>query len=131
MPGHRPNPYDGVADNLFQAMVQVDDHLTRLSEHVRPFDSHQLTPEEDDLLFHNPALRHIGKLDPATGLPLTNAQATQLLLNGGTVLDAATGQPEPVQGIGPEEYVAYVDDYVRRADRRNADAQTTPEGGMP
>lgn len=105
-PGWRQNPYDDVLKNLVQAMHDVDGSLTELSRDVRPFDSQELTPEEDEMLFHNPAQRYIGQNDPATGMPLTNAQAAQRLL----------------AEIGPIEYVKYVEDVMRRADRRAKDA---------
>jgi cytochrome c556 len=115
---HKPNPYDDVLQNVKDAMVQVDDHLANMAKDVRPFDSKQLTTEEDDLLFHSPSLRYMGQIEPTTGQPYTNAQATQKLL----------------QDLGPEAYVAYVDDYVRRADRRNADVNDQldqmEQGGM-
>lgn len=112
----RPNPYNRVVDGLVQTMVVVDAHLAAMSKDVAPFDSKALTPEEDDLLFHNPHLRYLGQVEPTTGQPYTNAQATQKLL----------------AELGPQEYVNYVDDYVRRADRRNGgDASLNPPLSVP
>lgn len=108
MAGQRSNPLDDVLNGLVQAMVQVDDHLKTVSENVRPFDSKELTPQEDVLLFHNPALRYMGQTEPTTGMPYTNAQATQRLL----------------QELGPQQYVEYVEDTVRRMDQR---AQSLPD----
>lgn len=99
---HRPNPLDPILDNLVQAMVGVDQSLSDMSKDVRPFDSTELNPDEDMLLFHNPAMRYQGQVEPSTGLPYTNAQAAARLL----------------QEIGPIEYTKYVTDVVDRADRR-------------
>lgn len=92
-------------------MLDVDAHLSELAKDTRPFNSTQLSPEEDDLLFHNPALRYQDQVHPTTGMPYTNAQAAQQM----------------VQDMGAQGYVSYVEDYVRRADRRNdGDAALNP-----
>jgi hypothetical protein len=102
MPGFRDHPLDAVLESMVQSLTNADAQLGHMSANVRDFDSVVLSPEEDTLLFHNPALRHTGQVHPQTGLPYTNAQAAQQLL----------------KEIGPDEYVKYVHDFVNRAERR-------------
>lgn len=105
MPGHRPHPLNAPLEAMVQAMSNADDQMGRMAENIGDFDAQELTPEEDMLVFHNPSLRYIGQVEPSTGMPYTNAQAAQKLL----------------AEVGPEEYVKYVEDFVRRADRREKD----------
>jgi hypothetical protein len=106
MPGHRPNPLDKVLETIVGAMSEVDGHLASLARDVRPFDSHELSVEEEELLFLHPAVRYEDEVEPTTGLPLTNAQAAARYLSE----------------VGPVQYVAEIEDFVRRRDRRGKEA---------
>lgn len=106
MPGHRPNPLDKVLESLVGAMTEVDKHLGTMARDVKPFDSKELSPEEEELLFQNPRLRYQNEVDPTTGQPLTNAQSAAKYL----------------AQIGPVAYVAEIDDFVRRRDRRGKES---------
>lgn len=111
MTGHRDHPLNAPLNAMVTAMNGADQQMSRMSENIGDFDSKELTPQEDELVFHNPHLRFIGQVHPQTGMPYTNAQASSQLL----------------AEIGPEEYVKYVEDFVRRSDRRQkdtADAQS-------
>lgn len=112
MSGHKPHPLDAPLAAMVAALMNADKQMGHMSEDIGEFDSQKLTPAEDEMVFHNPALRYKGQVEPTTGLPYTNAQAAQKLLSE----------------VGPEEYVKYVEDFVRRADRRgkeSADASTS------
>ncbi len=104
MPGFRDHPLDAVLESMVKSLSNADQQLGHMSENIKDFDSVALTPEEDTLVFHNPALRFSGQVHPQTGQPYTNAQAAQALL----------------QQVGPDEYVKYVQDFVNRAERRGA-----------
>jgi hypothetical protein len=110
MPGHRPNPLDKILETITGAMTEVDDHLGRMAKDVRPFDSKELTVDEEELLFMHPAVRYEDEVEPTTGLPLTNAQAAARYLSE----------------VGPVQYVAEIEDFVRRRDRRGKEA--SPDG---
>lgn len=110
MPGHRSHPLDAPLAAMVKAMDDADTQMAQMSVGIGDFDSHELSPEEDELLFHNPALRYQDQVEPTTGLPYTNAQAAQKFL----------------QDVGPEAYVAYVHDVVRRMDRRGKEG--SPDG---
>lgn len=114
MPGHRRNMLDAPLDAMAQALDNADQHLANMSQGVADFDSQELSPQEDELLFDNPSLRYLGQPEPTTGLPYTNAQAAARLL----------------QELGPEEYVSYVEDVVRRRDRRAAQQQEVPDANL-
>src|SRR6476661_4914759 len=105
MPGFRDHPLDAVLESMVKSLSNADQQLGHMSENISDFDSVALTPEEDTLVFHNPALRFTGQVHPQTGQPYTNAQAAQKLL----------------ADIGPDEYTRYVEDFVNRAERRGRD----------
>lgn len=103
MAGFRDHPLDGPLNAMVQAMVDADEQLAQMSKDIGDFDSVALTPEEDELVFHNPHLRYLGQVEPITGKPYTNVQAAQRMYN---------------VDMGPEQYKKYVEDFVYRADRR-------------
>lgn len=105
MATNREHPLNAPLESMVRAMEMADLRMADMAEGIGDFDSVELTPEEDELVFNSPSLRYLGQVEPQTGLPYTNAQAAQLLL----------------QEIGPEEYFNYVTDYVRRYDRRQKD----------
>jgi hypothetical protein len=105
MPGYRDHPLDGPLHAMVKSLENADKQLGHMSDGIGDFDSVALSPEEDTLVFHNPHLRFKGQVHPQTGQPYTNAQAAQKLL----------------ADIGPEEYTRYVEDFVRRAERRGRD----------
>ncbi len=104
MTGWRDHPLDSVLESMVKSLSNADQQLGHMSKDIKDFDSVALTPEEDTLVFHNPALRFSGQVHPQTGQPYTNAQAAQKLL----------------ADIGPDEYTRYVQDFVSRAERRGA-----------
>jgi len=106
MTGHREHPLNAPLAAMVHALESADAQMGRMSENIGDFDAQELTAEEDELVFHNPHLRYLGQIELTTGLAYTNAQAAAALL----------------AEIGPEEYVKYVEDFVRRADRRQKDA---------
>ena len=105
MPGFRDHPLDAVLESMVKSLSNADQQLGHMSKDIKDFDSVALSPEEDTLVFHNPALRFTGQVHPQTGQPYTNAQAAQKLL----------------ADIGPDEYTRYVRDFVSRAERRGRD----------
>ncbi len=106
MTGHREHPLNAPLAAQVRAMEMVDEQMAAMADGIGDFDSQELTADEDTLVFDNPHLRYMGKVEPTSGLPYTNAQAAAQLL----------------AEVGPEEYVKYVEDYVRRLDRRQKDA---------
>ncbi len=106
MSGYREHPLNAPLEAMVNALSSADDHMARMADGIGDFDSKELTPQQDELVFHNPHLRYLGQVEPTTGMPYTNAQAASQLL----------------AEIGPEEYVKYVKDFVTRSDRREKDA---------
>lgn len=106
MSGSRDHPLNVVLDAMEKAMDTADESLAKMSADVGDFDARELTAAEDMLVFENPAVRYPDDVDQTTGMPLTNQQAAQRLL----------------EELGPEAWVAHVRDVVRRADRRAKEA---------
>lgn len=109
------NPLDQVRERLVSAMVGIHDGMEKAAGAVAPYDSVKLSPDEEDLAWENPAALYPGEVDETTGLPLSNDQATVRWFN-----DMTEG------GQFPERWVAFVHDYHRRKDRREASHGTYP-----
>lgn len=105
MPGFKDHPLDAPLAVIVKAMDDADHQMQQMATGIGDFDSHELSPEEDLLLFDNPHLRYVDQVEPITGLPYTNAQATV----------------QYRKDVGDVAYVAYVEDVVRRMDRRQSD----------
>ncbi len=105
MPGNRDHPLDRPLKAMVDAMLDADKQLATMAHGMGDFDSKQLSAEEDEQLFAKPAMRYLTEKNPQTGLPYTDPEAAQRLL----------------EEMGPEQYVAYCKDFVRRYDRRQKD----------
>jgi hypothetical protein len=103
----RTNPFDRVLDDVVAEMHHRAGLIDAEAGDVEPFASKRLRPDEALLLYRNPAAHPAlaGMTDPATGMPLSNAQAGAALL----------------QQMGPEQYV----DWVTEMDR--LERKQTPE----
>ena len=107
----RKNIFDVELDHIVDAMFEQSDALDALSENVPPFDSKELSVQEEELLYDN----------PNSLLPTRYFQA---LFPGG--IDAETGvapdfprlRRELLKMQGPEQYVRWVDTVVARSRRR-------------
>ena len=97
----KPNFFDDVVDQTVQAMQDVVGYQDLLSDDVQPFDSLLTTPDEEDLIFDNPIAYFPGAVDPELGMPITNAQAAQMML----------------QKWGAQRYVEWVESVVERRDK--------------
>lgn len=107
-----PNPFTQQLDAVVQAMQDEQAHIARMSQGVQPYNSTATTPEEEQLIYQNPHARYPGVTDPQTQLPISNAQAAQMML----------------KEMGPEAYIAFVE----KNDKRSQ-AQAAPQmmpGGM-
>lgn len=114
MTGFRDHPLDAPLNAMVQALTNADKQLGQMADGIGDFDSQKLTPEEDVLIFHNPSLRYINQVNPTTGMPYTNAEAAQKLLSE----------------VGPDQYVKYVEDFVQRDDRRQANNSPTTSAAI-
>jgi hypothetical protein len=92
------NWLDGALDMVVDAMNDGGNRIDKLSQDQAPFDSVKLTPDEENLIYDNPSVLYPDETDPETGLPLTNAQAAQKLL----------------QEKGAVEYVRFVTEMEKR-----------------
>jgi hypothetical protein len=94
----KTNPFDTIVSDLVSEMHSVDQQFAGMAGNVPPFDSQKPTPEEDALIFDHPAARYPGAMDPQTGMPISNAQAAQRML----------------QEMGPTKYIAWVEGHAKR-----------------
>lgn len=99
------NPFDTVTEQLVGAMESIHADMKRVAADVNPYGQEKLTPAEESLMYDHPIARYPGQVDPTTGLPMTNAQAAQKMLDE----------------MGPAAYTAWVDDVERRRNRRMVD----------
>lgn len=94
----KTNPFDDVVNDLVSEMQNVDKNFDQMAHNVPPFDSSKPNPDEDALIFANPAARYPNATDPMTGMPLSNAQAAQRMF----------------AEMGPEKYAAWVTGHAKR-----------------
>ena len=99
------NPLDADFAIYHQAFHQIHDALMGEFKGAPPFNSKRLSPEEALYLYENPSQHPAlaGQADPATGLPLTNAQASQQLLTR----------------MGPQQYTKWVSESEKIRERRD------------
>ena len=98
----RKNPFNLSLDYLTADMERIGEIIEQEAEDVEPFDSQQLTVEQEELLWNNPISLFPGELDPETNMPLTNVRAAQGL--------------HALFGDG--EYVKWVESVYERAQAR-------------
>lgn len=96
------NPVEEMADETDAAFQSIIDEIARMAGEVEPAFHEKLDLREEDIAYDHPASQFPGEVDEMTGLPLTNAQAAQRLL----------------QEMGEIDYVRWVDDVERRRERR-------------
>lgn len=101
----RPNPFTSQLDNMVKEMRRVAAGIDKVSEGVEPFDSEDLSPQEEAFVFQNPIALFPDEKDEQTGVPLNNAQAAALLL----------------EQMGPEKYTEWVMKHYRRMLKRGGD----------
>lgn len=107
----QPNIFDEQVAAYVDVIREMVDGIRQQGRNVRPYGdglgpSENLSPEENYLLYQNPA-EHVrlkwpeAATDPTTGMPITNQQASQILLGK----------------LGPQDYVRYVQDGQRLAQK--------------
>lgn len=94
----RRNVFDKQAEYMAHQMDKFSGYLETLSEDVEPFDSQQLSPDEEDLLYDHPSTLFGDEVSVETGMPLSDAEAAQQLL----------------EQMGPVEYVRFVEGVAKR-----------------
>lgn len=117
------NPFDEIKSSLVDEMMSLRDQWSGMAKGTPPFNSSKLNPEEDRFVFENPSALYENYTHPQTGQPLTNAQAAQVMLDGGTLVDQQ-GQPKQITGMGAERYIRWVEDHAKRIQTEHADTST-------
>lgn len=117
------NPFDEIKSSLVDEMTNMSNEWKGMAKGVPPFQSAKPTPQEDRFIFENPRALYQGYTHPRTMQPVNNAQAAQLMLDGGELINKQ-GQPEKVYGMGAQRYVDWVDSHARRIDAEHADPST-------
>lgn len=95
------NPFDAQLSRLTGEMQKFDGYLEGLTRDTRPFDSTELSDEEEALMYAHPSTLFDGEINEQTGMPYSDAEAAQRLLDE----------------MGPVEYVRWVEGLEKRRTR--------------
>jgi hypothetical protein len=99
---------DDALNSLVQEMTNLNAEFAKYSKGVTPFQTQKPTPEEDRMLFENPAALYENEVNQNTGQPYTNAEAAQRML----------------AEWGPQRYVDWVDSHAGRIQQEHAASDT-------
>lgn len=100
-------------NQLVDLLRKEREAIRRWGHDVEPYNSIGLSRDEETLVFDNPAVLYPDEVDEQTGLPLSNAQAAQRLL----------------EEMGTQRYTQWVDAVYRRRQREQQQMGSADEIG--